>query len=381
MSATTPIWSGGSYAVAPATLWSDRGTAAPLRTPDALAWTARSGVGVAVRVSDRLTSALGRGAGVAAALDRLSTPVGRRSLQVRNGLDGEVLLPDEAAIAAALADEDAGAVRDAVSVYNEWIAGFAAADPSRYAGVGVIPPTGLADATAALQQCKSLGLRAVSLVQPPAGAGTAPGGDAAEFWEIAGQDVVVCLGATFGEQAPSSSAVAHAPAAPSVGAGRPPAMSGFLARLAFSGVADSVPGLRILLANAGAGWLPYVLESADTNYQRAAASRRVSLGDPDALPSEYIRRFTWTTFHEDRFAVLHRNVLGEAHLVWSSCAPGLDCDWPNDVEQAQRIVAGLPKDAAQRLLSGNCRSLFRVEDTPDFSAADVDGFERSSLFG
>lgn len=373
------LWSGGSYAVAPADLWAGGAGPARVATASGLAWQAAGGAPVGIDVSARLAKAMGRGDDLAAVLDRLATPLGRRSLQVRDGLSGEVLLPDRSALASVLVSDDAGLQRDAVTAYNEWIAAFAAADPSRFVGVGQIPTSGLDDALDALRQCQRLGLKAVALAQPPAGAGTAPGGDAEEFWELAGGQTLVCLVPGFGNPVDAKARNPYGPDEPAVTAGRAPAVSGFLTRLTFAGIPDNVPGLRLLLANAGAGWFPYVMEAADTNYQRAAASRRVALGDGNALPSEYVRRFTWTTFHEDRFAVLHRGFFGEAHLVWSAEAPGAGSDWPDDVEQSARITAGLPESARANLLHDNTCRLFGVAGA-SFTSADIDGFERSTLF-
>jgi predicted TIM-barrel fold metal-dependent hydrolase len=236
-------------------------------------------------------------------------------------------------------------------------------------GVGQIPTTGLDDALRALRACQAAGLKAVALEHPPAGPGTAPGGDAEEFWELAGDRIVVCLGSGFGlPPAPQQP--------PAVAAGQPPVVAGFLTRLAFAGIADLVPGLRILVANVDAGWLPYMLESADTNYRRAAASRAVSLGDENALPSEYVRRFTWTTFHQDRFAVVRRSFFGEHHLLWTASLPSYASDWPNDEQQAHQICEGLPEDARDRLLSENCRRLFGIDHAPSFTADEIGAFDR-----
>ena len=361
------LWSAASYATVPPGV--RLGRAAFTEGAGRPAWTT-GGEAFPVVVPDRL---VGSSAGdVRGAIERLSSVDGRIELQNADGLAGEVLLPDTAALGVVLSGDDPGAIVAAVEAYNDWAAAFALQHPDRFVGVGQIPPTGLDDALAALRKCQAAGLRVVALAQPPAGPGTAPGGDADEFWQLAGDGTVVCLGPNFG-----------APPAPQpppvVAAGQPPALAGFLTRLAFAGVADLVPGLRVLVANVDAGWLPYALESADTNYMRAAASRTVSLGDEHALPSEYVRRFTWTTFHQDRFAVVRRHFFGEHHLVWTAGLPSYAGDWPDDEQQAQRICEGLPDDARERLLSDNCRRLFGIDGRPPFTAQEIDHFDHPSF--
>ena len=94
-----------------------------------------------------------------------------------------------------------------------------------------------------------------------------------------------------------------------------------LTRLALTGIWDDVPDLRLVIAGVDAGWIPYVLEAADTNYLRTSASRPVDLRREDALPSDYVRRHVFATFGEDRFAALSTRYFGPHHLLWSAALP------------------------------------------------------------
>jgi hypothetical protein len=324
------LWSAGSYTVVPADLWP--GVSVPSTSFAALA-----------------------------------SVEGRLDAQRRGGLAGEVVHPDPAAVSALLSTDDPSRIVAGIESYNRWAADFAAQAPDRLVAVGMIPPTGLADAVAALQLCQGLDLPAVSLVQPPAGPGTTPL-DGMDFWIAAGDCTVIGLAPNFGDP----QTVPHA--VPTVAAGRAPTVAGVLLRLAYSGVLDDVAGLRFVLVNQEAGWLPYALAGADTNYMRTASSRAVSLRDPDALPSEYVRRVTWTTFHADRFTVVHRDYVGEAHLMWTAALPSLLSDWPSDEEGAARVCEGLPDDATTRLLNENCRRLFGVGGAPPFTVDESDDF-------
>lgn len=328
------IWSAGSYAVVPESAsW----------LPHPLSWERDGGIDDS----------------------RLADSGYRLSAQVRGGLGGEVLHPHPQLVEAARQATPDAAVALATA-YNEWLASFVADAPDRYVGVGMIPATGLDDALDALGRCQQLGLPGISLDQPPAGPGTTPA-DAGEFWAASEGRTVVCLGRDFGG-APTSTE-------PRVGAGRASDTGGFLVRMAFAGVVDDHPGTRVLLVNQEAGWLPYLLEGADTNYMRTAASRPVDLGDPDALPSEYVRRITWTTIREDRFSVVHRGFLGEFHLCYSAALPSPGCRWPDDEEAAARLCEGLPDDARGRLVSENCRRLFGVGGLTPFSREEIDDFQ------
>ena len=268
---------------------------------------------MAPRLAGRLTGAAPDEA-EAEAVEILATAEGRLRAQDLDGLAGEVLLPDPALLDALLAADDAERQRAGIEAYNAWAATLQAKAPHRIVAVAQIPTTGLDAALEALGAAQAAGVRAVSLSRPPAGAGTTPA-DGDEFWRQAGDRTVVVLG-------PAWDGVTFAGrAAPKVAAGRPSSHVAMLTRLALTGIWDDVPELRMLIAGVDAGWIPYVLEAADTNYMRTAASRPVDLRREDALPSDYVRRHVFATFGEDRIAALSTRYFGPHHLLWSAALP------------------------------------------------------------
>jgi predicted TIM-barrel fold metal-dependent hydrolase len=351
------LWSAASFATAPAAV------AAEHLPPGATRY-------LAPRLVARLTD--GAAGGEADAVEILASPEGRLLAQDHDGLAGEVLLPDPALLDALLATDDDGRQRAGVAAYNTWAESLQAAAPERLVAVAQIPTTGLDDALAALGAAQAVGVRAVSLWQPPAGAGTTPA-DGDEFWRLAGNRTVVVLGPTYGGPTFASQA------APAVAAGRPSPHIAMLTRLALTGIWDDVPDLRLVIAGVDAGWVPYVLEAADTNYLRTSASRPVDLRREDALPSDYVRRHVFATFAEDRFAALSTRYFGPHHLLWSAALPTTFSNWPNDEEQAARVTAGLSSEERRLLLGANCRRVFRLEGVDDFLEAELSDFDRAVL--
>jgi predicted TIM-barrel fold metal-dependent hydrolase len=350
------LWSAASFAVAPAAVTADHVPAGAARY-------------VAPRLVARLTGGDG---GDAQAAELLATPEGRLLAQDHDGLAGEVLLPDPALLDALLATADGGRQRAGVDGYNAWVASLQAAAPDRLVAVAQIPTTGLGDAIVALERAQAAGVRAVSLSSPPAGPGTTPL-DGEGFWRLAGDRTVVVLGPTFGGQTFASRAEPH------VAAGRPAAHVAMLTRLALTGIWDDGPDLRLVVAGVDAGWIPYVLEAADTNYLRTSASRPTDLRRADALPSDYVRRHVFATFGQDRTAALSTRYFGVHHLLWSAALPTAFSNWPNDEEQAAGVTAGLPADLRNFLLGANCRRVFRLAGVEDFAEDDLSDFERSVL--
>ena len=352
------LWSAASYAVSPPQLREEHGAPA---APDHLL--------------PRLARGVLRGATSPTDLDvarSLATTEGRLACQDQDGLAGEVLLPDPDLVEHLLDTGDPGLERAGCEAHNQWSAVLQAGAPDRIVAVGQIPTTGLDDAMAALEQAQSLGLRAVALAQPPAGPGTTPA-DGDDFWRRAADRTVVVLGSQYG----GGSFTARVQ--PAVGAGRPAPHVAFLTRLALTGIWDDVPDLRVVIAGVNAGWIPYVLQAADTNYLRTRASRPVNLRQEDALPSEYVRRHTFATFGDDRAAALATSYFGVAHLLWSAATPTALSAWPNDEEQAARLTMGLTTEIRRAVLGENCRRVFRIEGVSDFTDAELDDFEHPVL--
>ena len=66
----------------------------------------------------------------------------------------------------------------------------------------------------------------------------------------------------------------------------------------------------MVFAHGNAGWALHWLEFMDINYVRHRHLDEYTLPDPDALPSEYIRKHSWFMFHQDRSSVKNRHKLG-----------------------------------------------------------------------
>ncbi len=154
--------------------------------------------------------------------------------------------------------------------YNEWLAEFCATAPERLIGAGLIPiddPKVAADEVRSLAQ---LGLRTGMFL---AARVELPLWDEAwePLWEAAaetGLPIGFHLGGglrtvTFsGPKAADPGNMGVRVACSTLQMDEP------LAAVIFSGALERHPGLRIVLAETGIGWLPYMLERMDDTYQR-----------------------------------------------------------------------------------------------------------------
>jgi predicted TIM-barrel fold metal-dependent hydrolase len=131
------------------------------------------------------------------------------------------------------------------------------------------------------------------------------------------------------------------------------------------GVADSAaerlkerhPGLRIVMAETGIGWLPYLLDRMDESYEKfvdakeywdAHGGLRITMP-----PSQYFKRQVWATFQTDRPGLRLLDFLGADRVMWASDYPHADSTWPD----SQKFIAEQFRDidAAARQLGREIR--------------------------
>ena len=130
-----------------------------------------------------------------------------------------------------------------------------------------------------------------------------------------------------------------------------------IAEAIFSGVFDRFPRLRFACTEAGAGWLPYLLEQMDDRYWRNRHWTKCELA---LLPSEYFYRNWRITFMLDQYAVRNRHACGVGNLMWSTDYPHHGTDWPYSRKSVREMCHAVPADEQQRILALNAAELYRI---------------------
>jgi predicted TIM-barrel fold metal-dependent hydrolase len=296
----------------------------------------------------------------------LATPDGRRRLQDRDEVAGEVLYATGSVWDLINATEDRDFIVACYRAYNDWLAEFCAADPQRFIGVAKVPTTGAEDATAELTRAvEELGLKGVVLDAWPGGPECPPAMKECEgFWEAAaGLKAPVSIYRPLnGDREPPLT----------VTAGGHPEFYNDFTTLIFANIPDRHPDIRFVSVAPNCGWAPPLYESVNESYMRMSATRKVSLGDPDLYPSDYLRRFFWYVTQEDRTALLNRAYMGEAHLDENSA-------WPNTRQLFERTTAGLPDDFRQRLAGDTCARLYGVGNAGRITPDEVKAYDNYAL--
>lgn len=135
-------------------------------------------------------------------------------------------------------------------------------------------------------------------------------------------------------------------------------MSQPMVELILSGVFQRHPRLKIVLVEAGLGWIPYMLERLDTCFEKGDWKER---GMPvDNLPSDYWYSNMAATFEEDLMAMGMRHKLGVENLLWATDYPHPDQTFPRSLEVIDEHFADIPETERNLMIRGNAKRLYRL---------------------
>ncbi len=266
-------------------------------------------------------------------------------------------------------DDDEGYVA-LIHAYNEFLAEeYCAVAPDRLLAMGVIPPTNLKDALAELEYCARAGFKGVCLYKfPSAKAHPVPEDD--QFW-AATQDMQMPItdhtGGRFTPRGKPLFAYARIPKQrgdPIEDLFRFSPQVGFVAmQLAYAGVFDRFPGLRIYFAENQIGWLPFTLWQSDDHHDRYCRMWEALWGlEPlKRRPSDYLRDNCMWGFLYDPVGVRHRHEIGIGSIMWATDFPHSATDWPRSRDIVAEMFSGVPEDERYQIVAGNAVNFFHMK--------------------
>ncbi len=128
------------------------------------------------------------------------------------------------------------------------------------------------------------------------------------------------------------------------------------------GILERHPKLRLVMAEAGTGWLPWLVEELDYRHWRLWEAKEywadkggIAL---EAKPSELFRRQIYATFQEDHVAMSLIPFFGDGHLLWASDYPHPDSVWPNSRAAIERQMKDLTPEMRRKLTHDNAAALY-----------------------
>lgn len=125
----------------------------------------------------------------------------------------------------------------------------------------------------------------------------------------------------------------------------------------WGGVFERFPGLKLVLTENRADWVPDTLKLLDGIYRAPFFSH---VRDTLSLsPSEYWERQIWCAasfMGADESALRHE--IGLDRLMWGADYPHLEGTWPKTKRSLSRCFAGVPAEEAQAILETNPADLY-----------------------
>ncbi|HVB16276.1 MAG TPA: amidohydrolase family protein [Stellaceae bacterium] len=285
---------------------------------------------------------------------RLTDPDLRLKDQDRDGIQAEVLYGILGATGR-LNDDEAGG--EMLRIYNDWLAGFCSKQPDRYAGLACIPNH---DRDAAVHEIERVATRGAvrglevarkfdmtplwdpwwNPVWDAAAASGLPvhfhtiGGARRDFSKLSGKTLLAARAASI------TQFQMH--------------MADVLMSIIFAGVLEHRPHLKIVIGEAGTGWIPYILDRMDAEWEDQFKELDLKM-----KPSEYWYRQCYATYQSDPVGVKLLDELGTDNIMWGSDFPHPDGIYPDSQEYIEKELGHLPADIKKKIVCDNAAKLYR----------------------
>jgi predicted TIM-barrel fold metal-dependent hydrolase len=237
--------------------------------------------------------------------------------------------------------------------WNDWAAEeFNAVDPERLCVLAFLPGHSPEAAAAELERCAALGHRGAIVDVFAIDCGD-PAWD--PLWAAAGDTgLPISFHLKGGTWSGLGYRIGKWPSA-AFASVLPLQLDEALATMVFSGALERHPGLRIVLAESGLGWLPYFLERMDLEWRNLRDKLDYA---PAVAPSELFRRQVMATFEEEPLAETVIPLLGADSCMWASDYPHTDSTFPESRRAIDETLGNLPTDDRHKVVAGNCGRLY-----------------------
>ena len=121
------------------------------------------------------------------------------------------------------------------------------------------------------------------------------------------------------------------------------------------GLFERFPELKIVVVEAGSGWLPFWLERMDGLFDKVGFTTPLTL-----RPSEYFKRQCWIVVDPDETTAAYTiNFVGADRFLWGSDYPHTEGE-AGALDELKENLESLPQDTQARVLGDNAAELYRL---------------------
>jgi predicted TIM-barrel fold metal-dependent hydrolase len=258
-----------------------------------------------------------------------------------------------------LEGEDRDLALRCVQAYNDFhIDEWSAADPDRLPPVVILPVWDVDLCVAELQRTVAKGAKGVSFIESPTPL-ELPSFHT-NYWDplfSAAEEADIPLMMHFGTSGTRPFTAPDAPEATFIALMGLNSMMSMI-NLCFSPVFHRHPRLKVVLAEGGIGWMPWMLERADMTWERQRFWQPIN---QEVRPSELFRRNIWGCFIVDRTGIGLRHDIGLDRILWECDFPHSDSMWPNSRKVLAEAVHDVPDAEVHAMAELNARELFHLK--------------------
>lgn len=265
---------------------------------------------------------------------------------------------------------DRSMIRDVARLQNDYLASeVAEASGHRLVPTASLPLLDVDDAVAEVQHAAAIGLKCVSVPTGlPKGAPALNRDDWEPFWaacEDTGMVVGVHIGTDGGEDGPvlfrgPGGAVANY-VETTYGGQR------IATQLVASGALDRHPGLRVLISEGGATWVPFLGDRMNEGYRQHATFVRPVL---TRLPKEILYAQVYTSFQHDESAPAAMWAMGYRNVLWGSDYPHIEGTFGHTQKTLHELFDHVDAEVSHRIRIGSFQELFPHVPAPPEASPD-----------
>ena len=124
----------------------------------------------------------------------------------------------------------------------------------------------------------------------------------------------------------------------------------------FSGMLEKYPRMKFVASESGIGWVPYLLEVADHQWERQKLWR----SGMKVKPSEAFHRQCYVNFWFEVFGGEVRNHIGIDNIMWESDFPHPTCTWPTSQDYIERAMKDWTPEERKKVLVDNAVRVYNL---------------------
>ena len=248
-----------------------------------------------------------------------------------------------------------------IEAYNNWmIEEWCAPSGGMNIPLALIPMWDAGLAAAEVRRIAALGVRAICFSEIPTHLGlpSIHTGYWDELFAVCNDaGVTLCMHIGSSSKMPAAS-----PDAPP-GAGNALSFNNAIASMAdwlFSAKLIQFPRLKLAYSEGQIGWIPYILERADTTWETHNAWTHAKDMIPEP-PSTYYYGRIFGCFTSDNHGLKSLDEVGEDNLCFETDYPHTDTTWPFTKEYVEKMCVGLSDENVYKILRGNAIRMLELD--------------------